>query len=348
MMYSVFWDALIDTSKMVPFLLIIYIGIELIEYYFGNKIIGLVQKAGAAGPAVGAIAGSLPQCGVSVVATALYTQRLATIGTLLAVYLSTSDEAIPVILSQPDKAGIILPLILTKIFIALVAGYTLDLMFRKGNQHTLNHIHAYDRGEDDVHHHHESIMEETACCGHSTNAAAKKFNLKEIFLHPVIHTAKIFVFIWAMSFLINLAIFQLGTDGIHRLFLGQSYLQPFIAALLGLIPNCAASVGIAELYLKGAISYGFHDCRFVRRLRFGSFGSVSGRKAKKGNGQSPAAAIWNQRVCRIGYPLFPHRVIRPRTVRNSFLLVIRVAGKLAQKNKEEQLWRSHYPNYLTQ
>ena len=81
-MVEVFMDALVDTARMVPLLLVIYIGIELVEYKFGNKIIGLVQKAGAAGPAVGALAGSLPQCGISVVATALYTQRLATIGTL--------------------------------------------------------------------------------------------------------------------------------------------------------------------------------------------------------------------------------------------------------------------------
>jgi hypothetical protein len=96
-MYEVFMDALMDTVKMVPLLLVIFIGIELVEYKFGNKIILMIQKAGVAGPAVGALAGSLPQCGISVVTTALYTQRLATIGTLLAVYLSTSDEAIPII-----------------------------------------------------------------------------------------------------------------------------------------------------------------------------------------------------------------------------------------------------------
>jgi len=255
-MVNVFMDALLDTVRMVPLLLIIYIGIELVEYKFGNKIIGLVQKAGVAGPAVGAIAGCLPQCGISVVATALYTQRLATIGTLLAVYLSTSDEAIPVILSQPDKAGLILPLILTKIFIALVAGYTLDFFFRKSNRNTLTHIRAYAHGEDDVRHHHETVMDEAACCGHSTSASAHEFNPKEILLHPAIHTAKVFVFILAVSFLINVAVFQLGEEAFGKLFLGHSILQPFIAALLGLVPNCAASVGITELYIKGAITYG--------------------------------------------------------------------------------------------
>jgi hypothetical protein len=255
-MYQVFIDALIDTAKMLPLLLLIYIGIELIEYKFGNKIRENVRKAGTAGPAAGAIAGSFPQCGFSVVTTALYTQRLATIGTLLAVYLSTSDEAIPVILAQPDKAKIILPLILTKIFIALVAGYSVDFAFRKSNKKILEHIEAYEQGRDDKRHNHRSIAEEEACCGHSMDPSAKNFNSKEIFFHPIIHTAKIFAFIFSASFLINAAIFQMGEEAFGKLFLGHSFFQPFLAALIGLIPNCAASVAITELYLKGAITYG--------------------------------------------------------------------------------------------
>lgn len=255
-MVGVFLDVLVDTLRMVPFLLVVYVGIELIEYKFGNKIREKVQKAGTAGPVAGAVGGSLPQCGFSVVTTALYTQRLVTIGTLLAVYLSTSDEAIPVILSQPDKAGIILPLILMKIFIALVAGYSIDFVFRKTNKKTLEHIKAYARGEDDKFHHHEAILDKEACCGHSTSSSAKKFNPKEIFLHPIIHTAKIFIFIFAVSFLINIAVFQIGEEAFGKLFLGHSFFQPFLAALIGLVPNCAASVTIAELYLKGAITYG--------------------------------------------------------------------------------------------
>jgi hypothetical protein len=255
-MYEVFIDALLDTVKMVPLLLVIYIAIELVEYKFGNKIITLVQKAGMAGPAVGALAGSLPQCGISVVATALYTQRLVTIGTLLAVYLATSDEAIPIILSQPDKAGLLLPLISTKIVIALVVGYTLDLFFRKANKSTLIHIEAYALGKDDEHHNHSMVMDKEACCGHSTSSSAKKFSPKEIFLHPVIHTAKIFVFIFAISLLINAAVFQMGEEAFGKLFSGHLFFQPFMAALVGLIPNCAASVAITELYLKGAITYG--------------------------------------------------------------------------------------------
>ncbi len=255
-MQTIFLEALFDSLKMLPLLFVVYVGIELIEYKYGNKIRRNIQKAGSAGPAIGALAGSFPQCGFSVISTALYTQRLLTIGTLLAVYLSTSDEAIPIILSQPDKAKILIPLILTKIFIAVVAGYIVDLFFRKKNKQTESHIQAYATGKDNPEHHHECVIEEPACCGHCVSPNAKKFSPKEIIYHPFVHTLKIFSFVFIASFLINLLIFYIGDSNLQRIFSQHIYLQPFIAALFGLIPNCASSVAITELYLKGVITYG--------------------------------------------------------------------------------------------
>ncbi len=251
-MTKVLLDALLDSAKMIPLLLVVYIGIEFLEYRFGNKIGKAMQKAGSAGPLIGATAGSLPQCGFSVISTALYTQRLVTIGTLLAVYLATSDEAIPVILSQPNKIALLWPLILTKVIIAIIAGYSIDLVFRRKNRAILQHIDSYEHGHDDPHHHHEEIANELACCGHHACPETKKFPLKEVVLHPIIHTIKIFFFIFGVSFLVNFIFFQWGGE----IFLGNSFFQPVFAALVGLIPNCAASVAITELYLKGAISYG--------------------------------------------------------------------------------------------
>ena len=251
-----FYDSLIDSLKMIPLLLAVYIGIELIEYKLGNKIRQKIQKAGKAGPAIGALAGSFPQCGFSVISTALYTQRLLTIGSLIAVYLSTSDEAIPVILSQPDKAKIILPILLTKIIIAIIAGYSIDLVFKKSNKKTLEHAQAYEEGKDDFSHHHEVVIEEQACCGHSPSSSAKKFSSKEIIFHPLVHTLKIFLFILTTSLLINLGIYKIGEGNLQIIFAGHLFFQPFLAALFGLIPNCASSVAITELYLKGIISYG--------------------------------------------------------------------------------------------
>lgn len=256
-MINVLMETLKDSLSMVPLLFIIYIGIELIEYKWGQKIRKGVQKAGIAGPAIGAIGGSLPQCGFSVVGATLYTQKLITIGTLLAIYLATSDEALPVILSQPNKAAIIVPLILTKLVIAIVAGYSIDFMFRKSNKKTLAHIEECKEGIDSKNHHHEDILDETvACCNHNPNPLAKKINFKDIFLHPTIHTAKVFAFIFGVTLVINSIVFWIGEAAFGALFAGNTIIQPFIAALIGLLPDCASSVAITELYLKGAITYG--------------------------------------------------------------------------------------------
>jgi len=248
-MIEIIQDALIDTLKMVPLLLVIYVAIEIIEYKYSAKLEEKVEKAGRAGPAIGAFVGAFPQCGFSVISSALYTQKLLTIGTLLAVYLSTSDEAIPILLSQPEKAAVVLPLILTKIGLALFAGYLIDLLYRRSNKKVLSHIDKFDHHEC----HHEHKIDEAACCGHELG---EQINAKDIIIHPLVHTAKISFFIFITTFALNYAFFKIGDNNIPRLFLGHSIFQPVVAALVGLIPNCAASVAITEMYLKGAISYG--------------------------------------------------------------------------------------------
>jgi len=255
-MINLFIDALIDSLKTIPLLLIIYIGIELLEYKFGDRIRQKVQNAGKVGPLIGTIAGVFPQCGFSVVATALFTQRLLTMGTLLAVYLSTSDEAIPIILSQPDKIHLLLPLIGIKIIVALIVGYTVDLFFRKEERKVEAHIESVETGHDSKSHHHETILNETACCGHSTSSISKKFSSKEIIWHPIVHTFKIFIFIFLVTLAINFIIFQLGETFITEFFTKNIFWQPFLAATIGLIPNCAASVAITELFIKNIIGLG--------------------------------------------------------------------------------------------
>lgn len=255
-MYELILDALVDSLKMVPYLLAVYIIIELVEYKLGDKIRKNVQKAGAAGPVLGAIAGILPQCGFSVVTTALYTQRLVTIGTLLAVYISTSDEAIPIILSQPDKVGVILPLLLSKLVIAIVVGYLVDFFYRKTNRETLEHIKKFAQNKDDASHYHESVKDDVACCGHSTCSTSKTFSYKELFIHPLIHTAKIFVYIFLATLGINILVFWIGQEALTAMLASNAFWQPFLAALVGLIPNCVASVTITEFYLSGIINYG--------------------------------------------------------------------------------------------
>lgn len=248
-------DALVDSAKMVPLLFVIYVAIEALEIKFGNKMGAAMAKAGKAGPVIGAVAGIVPQCGVSVVATALYTQRLVTIGTLFAVYLATSDEAIPVILSQPDAVGLLVPLIATKLVIAVAVGYALDVALRRRNRRVLEHGHEYVRGADDPHHHHETAFEEKGCCGHEPAADHQHFTARGLLLHPLIHTLKIWVFIFLTSFVLALLFALVGQDAIAAALEGQTLLQPILAALVGLIPNCAASVLLTQLYVEGALRF---------------------------------------------------------------------------------------------
>ena len=249
-------DTSIDTAKLIPFLLIVYVGIELVEYYFGGKIRQFLQRVGRAGPAVGAVAGTLPQCGFSVMTTALYTQRLVTVGTLIAVYLSTSDEAIPVILSRPDKIMLVLPLILTKLAIAIPAGFLIDWAFQRQNKKTLEHIKAYATGSDEPTHNHEAVIDLKACCGHHPDAKAKRFDAKQLIVHPLVHTAKILLYIFIFTLALNAGIALIGQETLHKILLSNSIFQPFIAGLVGLIPNCAASVALTQLYLNGSLSFG--------------------------------------------------------------------------------------------
>ena len=137
-----------------------------------------------------------------------------------------------------------------------MAGYTIDYFFRRSNAKTLIHINAFTSGSDNINHHHEMVIEEKACCGHQPNPKARNFDPRQLFVHPLIHTAKIFTFIFSATFIINYLIFTIGQANLARIFLGKSIFQPVLASLFGLIPNCAASVVITELYLKGTISYG--------------------------------------------------------------------------------------------
>lgn len=255
-MYDIFIDAFIDSAKTIPFLLAVYIGIEFIESSYTRKILEKIEKAGSAGPMVGALAGILPQCGFSVFATALYTQRLLTIGTLMAVYLATSDEALPVMLSHPGGTRLILPLIVTKLIIATVFGYLLDLAYRKERKRTLGHISAYNHGKDDPGHAHCDVLDEHVCCGHHIEDSTKGFDMSRMLLHPLRHALKIFSFIFLTTLVLNLAFSRLGDETMANIFLNGGFFQPILSALFGLIPNCAVSVGITELYLRGVLTFG--------------------------------------------------------------------------------------------
>ena len=243
-MTQVFWDALRDTLGMMPWLLGIYIALEILqnksESFIGEKI---SHRMGAA-PFLGALFGCMPQCGFSVIAATLYARRCISMGTLLAVFVSTSDEAIPVILAQHDKTPLVLWLLLTKVIIATLAGYTIDLIFKKDIPTAPHAPHAPVIPEGGHRH--------CDCHGHDRQIP----QWKAFCLFPLKHTLKVSFFIFAVSLAIGLLVAKFGEAGLEHFFLTGTFFQPLVAVLVGLIPNCATSVAITEIYLKGAITFG--------------------------------------------------------------------------------------------
>jgi hypothetical protein len=243
-MSTVFLDALKDTLGMLPWLLGIYIALEILENksesFIGEKI---SHRMGIA-PLLGALLGCMPQCGFSVIAATLYARRCISMGTLLAVFISTSDEAIPVILAQPDKATLVLWLLLVKVVLATAAGYTVDLFF--GNKTVPASHPPHDPVIPKGGHRH--------CDCHAHGLEIPRW--KTFLLFPLKHTLKVLFFIFSVSLAIGLVVAKSGEGGLKHLFLAGTFFQPLIAVLVGLIPNCAASVAITEVYLKGAITFG--------------------------------------------------------------------------------------------
>lgn len=231
-MIDVLLDTAIDALKTLPFLFVAYLVIEFVEHRAAEKFALWLTKFGKAGSFVGALLGVVPQCGFSVVAANLYANRIITGGTLLAVFLSTSDEAIPVLLSHPESAGRILPLILSKVLLATVAGLVLD------------YSGVLKTSEADS----EAVIEEHSHChteGHN--------GILKSALH---HTLETFLFLVLVMLVLNFVIYFIGEETLGRFLMSGSVFQPLLAGLVGLIPNCAASVVIAELFAQGALSFG--------------------------------------------------------------------------------------------
>ena len=227
-MWNVVTDTLIDAVKTLPFLLGAYWLIEYIEHRGRDHTAGLA-KYGVLG---GAFIGIVPQCGFSVAAANLYSRRIITVGTLIAVFLSTSDEALPLILSHPDRIGDFAAVIGTKVVLALVFGYAIDFFTRR--RKNTDKPSMYDIHKE---------------CEKSPS------NLS-IFLAALRHTAFVFAFILAVMLALNIAVYLIGEDTIAAALMSHSHFQAVFTALFGLIPNCAPSIIMTELYLAGNLGFG--------------------------------------------------------------------------------------------
>lgn len=229
-------DALIDSAKMLPFLYLAYLLIEWLENHHGQAIERALAGGGRWGFVPGALLGCVPQCGFSAVAANLYASRVITPGTLLAVFLATSDEAIPLLAAVPDRWPVLLLLLALKVVFGLAAGFALDLALARFLPRSLHGGYAGHAEDVDCHEEHEPES--------------------GIFLAALRHTVEIFVFILLFSFVIGVLFGLVGEETVAALLRDLGVFQPMVAALLGLVPNCAASVLLTQLYLQGVISFG--------------------------------------------------------------------------------------------
>lgn len=228
-MKDIIIDTLVDALKILPFLFITFLLLELLEHKLNNKTKNVISKSGKVGPIIGSLLGVIPQCGFSVVATNLYITRVISLGTLFSIYLSTSDEMLPVMLSQNVSFKTILVVLLIKVIAGMLFGFIIDLVIRKNN-----------KTKYDYH-----ICEEEHChCDHGIVKSSLK------------HTFNIIIFIICVSFILNVIFLYCGNDLISKIFMKDTLFGPFLGSLVGLIPNCGASVILTEMFLKGAINLG--------------------------------------------------------------------------------------------
>ena len=220
-------DSLLDTVKLLPYLFVTFLVLELLEHKFSKKTEKVLSESKKYGPIVGGILGALPQCGFSSMAAGLFSSGVITMGTLIAVFLSTSDEMLPIMISEKVDISFVLKIVGFKIIIGIIVGFIVDFFYKKGKEH----IH--------------DLCEQDHC--HCEDG---------VFLSTMKHTLKTGFFILIANFLLNFIIGQIGEEHLEQFLLQKNILTYFSASLIGLIPNCASSVVLTQLYLSKLLSIG--------------------------------------------------------------------------------------------
>lgn len=232
-MLDILLDSLIDSVKLIPFLFLTYLLMEILEHRAGGAASDRIRTAGKFGPLLGGLLGVIPQCGFSAAASSLFAGRVITIGTLLAVYLSTSDEMLPIMISSAVPLNTMAKILVMKAGIGILTGFFIDFFY--------TNIMKKQKLDVDVH----TLCEKEHC--HCERGIMKS---------ALMHTVKIFVYILLISLILNTVIGLIGEDTLADIFSGIPVVGEIIAALVGLIPNCASSVVITQLYLNQIISAG--------------------------------------------------------------------------------------------
>ena len=225
---DVLFDTGIDALKLLPFLFLAYLAMECLEHWTGGRMQEIVKKSGKAGPAIGGLLGIFPQCGFSAAAANLYAGRIITTGTLIAVFLSTSDEMLPIMISENVAPSMIGKILLLKVIFALAAGFLVDFLLHRKVEMQIGHL----------------------CERHHCHCE------KGIWRSAFHHTWKIFLYIIVVSLVLNFTIALIGEETLAALVQGKPALSLFLSALVGMIPNCASSVVLTQLYLGGVLNAG--------------------------------------------------------------------------------------------
>lgn len=267
---DVLFDAVKDTAVLLPFLFITYVAISLLELFAGDKAVTRIQNAGHAGPAIGAVLGLVPQCGFSAMGAMLFADRIVTLGTLVAVILSTSDEMLPLLVAEQVDVAVLVKILATKAVIGLVAGFAVDGAIHafaaksKRFASLLPGSAAYD-----------GASEGEAAGGEPEDSASEDFDPSQyscdcgcgepltkgqvvqwVALNSAYRTLQVAVFIFVVTLVLTAVIEGVGEDVLTSFLANNEAIATFVAGLVGMIPNCAASVVVTQLYLDGALGFG--------------------------------------------------------------------------------------------
>lgn len=238
MIIDILKDAALDTLKLLPFLLLTYLAMEVLEHRTSEKVQRVIKRAGKWGPVFGSLLGAVPQCGFSAAASGFYAGKIITLGTLIAIYISTSDEMLPILLSEQVGASFIAVVLLTKIVYGFIVGLIIDFIFKND----VVKIHAKSQPDEPVFH---DICEQEKChCDESVIWSSVK------------HTLQIGLFILIVNIVLNTLIGFLPEGALETSVMNNKFIAPLLAGIVGLIPNCASSVLLTQMMLKGALCSG--------------------------------------------------------------------------------------------
>lgn len=268
------WEAVKESLIMFPFLFGAYVLVELIEFLTSKKLNGNVLKSRVA-PLVGAGVGLLPQCGFGVVASDLYSKRKITMGTLLAIFFATSDEAVPLLIISPEKAIYLLPLLAIKFVFGFSLGFIVDAIVNRKRAPVVHvDCHVADAPRNDKENknepplsqgdnppprgrsEHEEEGHHVGCCGHHIEDEENEPWAKRYLLHPALHSLKVFAFVLIVNLVLGGLIALIGENELMAFLNSARYVTPVLAVLVGLIPNCAASEVLTLLFISGGLSFG--------------------------------------------------------------------------------------------